>query len=75
MSAVVNINDPSYAETKAVELIMEAKGIIKSNGQISHYNEKISQALSLLALAKVQRGPSQTAKKERSGVGPSGQDS
>lgn len=50
MSIVVELNNPAYCEVKAIELIREAQ---------SHpvdYHEKVTQAISLLALARLQRG-------------------
>lgn len=54
MSIVVGLQDPSYCESKALELISEAK-IVAGRGLWDQYQEKVAQALSLLALCKVQR--------------------
>lgn len=58
LSVVVEMNDPDYCESKATELIREAKLTRKAPGQNSaaQADEKIAQAISLLALARVQRG-------------------
>lgn len=62
MSVVVGLKDPSYGETRAIELIHEAKLVTTDSAQ---YQEKLSQAISLLALAKVQRnGAPEDSKKE-----------
>lgn len=51
MSVVVSLNDPTYCETRAIELIHEAK----ITPDLVQHNEKLTQAISLLALSKVQR--------------------
>lgn len=59
MSIVVSMDDPAFAESKAIELIHEGKQCARL-GTMDQYNEKIAQAISLLALARVQRGPVQS---------------
>lgn len=54
MSIVVGLQDPAYCESKAIELISEAK-LLAREGLWEQYFEKVSQAISLLALCKVQR--------------------
>jgi hypothetical protein len=54
MSIVVGLQDPGYCESKAIELISEAKLLAKVL-RWGEYHEKVSQAISLLALCKVQR--------------------
>lgn len=51
-SIVVQMEDPDYAELKAVELILEARAHTGS----CYYNDRIQQAIGLLALARAQRG-------------------
>ena len=65
MSILVDMEDPGYCESKAIELISEAKKLQKeiasppedfSNSNLKEqYDEKMAQAISLLALARVQR--------------------
>lgn len=65
LSIVVDMDDPGYAESKAIELISEAKQLareiesppvdVANVGLREQYNEKVAQAISLLALARVQR--------------------
>lgn len=57
MSIVVGLQDPNYCESKALELISEAKLIAREvvPGSVEQYQEKLSQAIGLLALCKVQR--------------------
>jgi hypothetical protein len=61
LSIVVGLNDPSYGETRAIELIHEAKLTVKD---LAQYQEKLSQAISLLALAKVQHGPTENTQEK-----------
>ncbi len=56
MSVVVSFNDPTYCGRKATELIAEAEAAY-SQGQVTDYHERVTQAISLLALARLQRGP------------------
>lgn len=49
---VVQMENPDYAELKAIELITEAR--LWPGGTI--YHDKIQQAIALLALARAQRG-------------------
>jgi hypothetical protein len=65
LSIVVDMNDPGYAESKAIELISEAKQLQRELATTENdradedlkkqYDEKMAQAISLLALARVQR--------------------
>lgn len=55
MSVVVALNDPSYCETKAVELVMEAKKSLTGIPSLFIYHDKLIQAISLLALARAMR--------------------
>lgn len=56
LAVVVSMNDPDYCESKAMELIAEAKITRKLPANRVQADEKIAQAISLLALARVQRG-------------------
>lgn len=72
LQVVVSLNDPDYCETKAIEMISEAK-LVLIHAQphpieaadtevqaklMEEYKEKIVRAMSLLALSMVQRnGP------------------
>lgn len=51
MQIVVELDDAHFSEMKAIELIREAQRCDRDV-----YNEKIAQAMSLLALARLQRG-------------------
>lgn len=65
LSIVVEMDDPGYSESKAIELIAEAKQLQReiaayptddsNKGLQDQYDEKVAQAISLLALARVQR--------------------
>jgi hypothetical protein len=72
MSIVVGLQDPGYCESKSLELISEAKQLAKML-LWDQYREKVSQAIALLALCKVQRaevqnGPVETEEAARTGV-------
>ena len=55
MSIVVEISDASYCETKAIEMIRVAQ----SHTELHQlYQEKISMAIGLLALARIMRSGS-----------------
>ncbi len=65
MTVVVGLQDPTYGESKAIELVSEAKLIARKMDQegktqklMDEYQEKLAQAISLLALSKVQRNGS-----------------
>lgn len=60
LSVVVEMNDPDYCESKAMELIREAKLTRKLPANREQADEKIAQAISLLALSRVQRGTVQS---------------
>jgi hypothetical protein len=73
-SIVIGMQDPNYCESKAVEMIHEAKlalipfaGENTSEPVLTNYHEKIAKAISLLALARSLRGPvqSERIKEER----------
>lgn len=49
MSIIVGLDNPQYGEIKAIELIREAQA------HPTDYHEKVTQAISLLALARLQR--------------------
>jgi hypothetical protein len=56
MSVILSMNDPSYCESKAIELISEAKEIIRQNDYgLGDYSHKMNQAISLLAIAQAMR--------------------
>jgi hypothetical protein len=66
MQVVVDLRDPTYCEMRAVELIMEARKIAplaydvtgsldRQEEMKTEYREKVAQATSLLALARVLR--------------------
>ncbi len=66
MSVVATMNNPGYSEMKAIELIHEATVIgvegerEGSKEKMDLYHGKMSQAISLLALARLQRGTVQS---------------
>jgi hypothetical protein len=71
VSVVVNLDAPDYSEMKAIELIHEARQIqiditkgLKKDVRFNteEYHEKLTMAISLLALARSQRGPAQSKK-------------
>jgi hypothetical protein len=57
MKFVVESNDPTYCTRKATELIGQAD-LAYGQGQVTDYHERLAQAISLLALARLQRGTS-----------------
>lgn len=59
LAIVAEIGDPSYAETKAIELILDAKKTL-CTGTTNAYHANIAQAISLLALARNLRGTTKT---------------
>jgi len=57
MAVIVDMEDPRYCELRAIELIRQAQNTPQ------FYQDTISQAIALLALAKVQRsGTTETEK-------------
>jgi hypothetical protein len=61
MSVIVNQNNPDYFELRAIEMIDEARlslgvGPEKNDLQMQQYHLKMTQAISLLGLARASRG-------------------
>lgn len=72
LSIVVALNDPSYCEMKAIELITEARQVINKyavplSETFIHYHNRMTQAMGLLALARFQRGQIQAEIENRAG--------
>lgn len=85
LSIVLDIGNPTYCETRAIELIRESQILIErlyfysSNKEqraedyiidpiddiMFHYNEKMKQAISLLAMAKAIRIYESSTKKNK----------
>lgn len=57
MDLVAGMHNPSYMEMKAVELIMEAGQAVATD--LVSYHDKLKQAITLLALARAERGPTE----------------
>lgn len=56
ISVVVGMNDPRYCQLKVIELMHEINFITSfPTEREGEYNEKISQAITLLAVARAQR--------------------
>ncbi len=55
LSVIVQMDNPQYGELRAIELINEAQVAINT-GSLQTYHDKITQAIALLGLARVQRG-------------------
>lgn len=74
LTVVVSLDDPGYSEMKAVELIHEARTIQKevvagyrrdTPESQKEYHDKVTMAISLLALARSQRGTPEGKAKTR----------
>ena len=62
IKVIVELNDPQYCETRAIEFIKEAQhslgfgdGSQSNEQQLQLYNERIANAISLLGLARLIR--------------------
>ena len=63
MKIIADLHDPSYDEMRAIELIHEARVVINSDTDCAlvreecqkAYHTKMTQAISLLALARAER--------------------
>lgn len=56
MSIIIEMNNPDYLEGKAVELIYTAQqALIVAPDKPEEYHNRISQAISILVLARAQR--------------------
>jgi len=67
LQIVIGFDRPEYLEMKAIELITEAQRITMSDDYtqykdelkknlVNDYHDKIKQAISLLSIARIQRG-------------------
>jgi hypothetical protein len=52
MSIITELNNPTFGEVKALELIREAQRCVSGSEQ---YHEKLTQAISVLSLVRIQR--------------------